>query len=55
VDPYKLFNGLDEQYVPLARRGEGPRRPPFPSRVRSFVYACAFTHEQEQANASGVR
>jgi hypothetical protein len=39
-DPYRLYHGLDQDYVPL--EGDGPpRRPPHPRRLRSFVYACA--------------
>lgn len=49
MDPYRLYNGLDENYVSLEAEGveEGPLPPPFPSRVRAFVYACAVTAEAE--------
>ena len=41
-DPFRLFNGLDDAYRPLdTGRGDSPRRPAHPSRVRSFMYAAA--------------
>jgi hypothetical protein len=40
TDPYRLYNGLDEDYRPLGDP-TAPRRPPlYPERVRAFLYAC---------------
>lgn len=40
ADPYRLYNGLDEQYRPLHNPQLAARPPQFPERVRAFVYAC---------------
>jgi hypothetical protein len=37
--PYRLFNSLDENYVPLG--GGEAKPPPRPGRLRSFKYGMA--------------
>jgi hypothetical protein len=61
VDPYRLYNSLDEQYRPLHQPGADPRPPQFPERVRAFTYAVAnYARElnrkdrMEQAAATGA-
>lgn len=41
ADPYRLYNGLGDDYRPLGRPEEPPRPPQFPERVRTFIYAAA--------------
>lgn len=49
--PYRLRNALDEQYRPL--RGGEACPPPFPTRVRSMIYAFALVTEAESQAAAG--
>jgi hypothetical protein len=55
-DPYRLYNGLDERYVPLLPDAEPePLRPLYPSRVRMFIYACANVAEGEPVKSLAVK
>jgi hypothetical protein len=56
MDPYRVYNGLDEHYVPFdPMRGTEPRRPPFPGRVRAFIYACGFMAQQQAGEGQRTR
>lgn len=39
-DPWKTYNLLDADYRPLWAPDRPPVRPKFPTRLRSFMYAC---------------
>lgn len=61
ADPYRLYNGLGDDYRPLGQPDAEPRPPQFPERVRAFVYACAMYARElarkdrmEQAQATGA-
>jgi hypothetical protein len=47
ADPYRLFHGLDENYVPFG--GGLPIPPPSPSRLRHFIYGCAMYAQEQEA------
>jgi hypothetical protein len=51
MNPYCVYNGLDEQFRPWG--GGDPVPPPYPSRVRYFIYGCAIAAGEEAAK-SGV-
>jgi hypothetical protein len=54
MDPYRLFNGLEQDYRPIGRPDEDPRPPLFPSRLRSMIYGFALIADREaQAVAGG--
>lgn len=60
-DPYRLYNGLDDDYRPMGDPSAERRPPQFPERVRAFIYACAMYAREldrkdrmEQAQATGV-
>lgn len=40
-DPWRLYNALDADYRPLEHPERPPMRPRYPTRLRSFMYACA--------------
>ena len=52
-DPYAIYNGLDADYRPLA--GGERKPPPFPSRVRHFVYGCAIYLADREEKLGGVK
>jgi hypothetical protein len=54
-DPYRLFHGLDERYVPLDDPGGEPQPPAYPTRLRFFMYACALVAEGEPVKAMTVQ
>lgn len=39
-DPWRMFNRLDSDYRPLNALSRRPTRPQYPTRLRSFMYAC---------------
>jgi hypothetical protein len=48
MDPYRLYNGLGEDYRPLGQPDAAPRPPRFPERVRAFLYACGAHYREQQ-------
>jgi hypothetical protein len=44
---------LDADYVPLDGSDPEPHRPPHPSRVLAFVYACGELAEEEAIKLAG--
>lgn len=59
ADPYRTYNGLDEQYRPLHDLTADPRPPLFPERVRVFLYACGvyareLEAQRDQALVKGI-
>jgi hypothetical protein len=46
-DPYRLYNALDENYVPMD--GGEPRPPRHPDRLRAVIYGFAETASIEEA------
>ncbi len=53
MDPYRLHNGLDEQYRPIGEVDGVARRPPFPHRLRAMIYGFALLAEAEARAAAG--
>lgn len=47
MDPYRLYHGLDESYRPWGDPAAEPSPPAFPTRVKSFIYACGVFAEEE--------
>jgi hypothetical protein len=41
LEPYRLYNGLNVDLRPLTSVDGEPHRPPYPTRVRAFVFGCA--------------
>ena len=54
-DPYRTYNGLDEDYRPLGHPEEAPRPPIFPSRVRHFVYGCGLVAIANEGKLAGAK
>jgi hypothetical protein len=67
VDPFRLYNDLDESYRPLRAwdltlygeepdpDDDAPVRPPHPDRLRAFIYACGLVAENEPAKTLTVQ
>lgn len=54
-DPYLTYNGLDESYRPLDQLDDTPRPPPFPSRVRHFLYGCGLAALANETKLAGAK
>lgn len=50
-DPYRLYHMLDGHYVPWG--GGEPAPPPYPSRLRAFIYACAQQAQEDDVKLAG--
>lgn len=46
ASPYAMFNGLDSTLRPWGHPEFDPAPPAYPSRVKSFTYACAVYAEE---------
>lgn len=55
MNPYQLYNGLDDAFRPLGHPEDPPCPPPFPSRVRYFIYGCAMAAADHEARLAGHR
>jgi hypothetical protein len=52
-EPYRLYNSLDSEYVPIEG---GERTPPlYPARLRYFIYGCAVAAFEEEAELAGAK
>ena len=52
-DPYRTYNGLDEEYRPLGHPEEPPRPPTYPSRLRMFLYGCGIAAQDNESRLAG--
>jgi hypothetical protein len=54
-DPYRTYNGLDEDYRPLGHPEEAPRPPTYPTRLRHFLYGCGLAALKNDSKLAGNR
>ena len=54
-DPYRTYNGLDQDYRPLGHPEESPRPPTYPSRLRMFLYGCGMAAYDNDSKFAGAK